>query len=69
MTDIDYNTVEPYYIVYKVTCKFCENYYVENTQNKLKIMEQNLQDVDQKVLYDNNLDNFAANFAKTLHTN
>ena len=51
-------------VVYKVTCKFCDDFYVVDTQNTLKIMEQHFQDVAQKVMHDNNLEYFSAHFAK-----
>ena len=56
-------------VIYKVTCKFCADFYVGNTQNTLKIMEQHFQDVAQKVMNDKNSDSFAAHFTKHLHTN
>ena len=51
-------------VVYKVTCKFCGDFYIWNTKNTLKIMEQHFQDVDQTFTNDKNLEYFAAHFAK-----
>ena len=51
-------------VIYKVTCKWCGGFYVGNTQNTLKIMEEHFQDVAQKVINNNSSDSFAAHFAK-----
>ena len=44
--------------------KFCGEFYVGNTQNIIKRMEQHFQDVAQKVANNNNSGSFAAHFAK-----
>ena len=49
---------------YKVTCKCCGDFYVGNTQNALKSMEQYFQDVAQKFTNDKNSDSFTAHFTK-----
>ena len=52
-------------VVYKVTPKCYGDFYVGNIQNVLKKrMEQNSQDVSQKVMHNKNLDSFANHFAK-----
>ena len=52
-------------VVYKVTCKLRLSVYTGNTQNTLKErMEQNFQDVAQKVQQNKNLDTCAAHFAQ-----
>ena len=51
-------------IIYKVTCNFLGQFYVGDTQNTLKTMEQHFQDVSQKVENDYNSGSFAAHFAK-----
>ena len=53
-------------VIYNVTCKCCGNFYVGNTQNTLKRMEQHFQDVAKKVTNNKNSDYFAAHFAKHL---
>ena len=51
----------------QVTWRFCGNFYVRNTQNTPKIrMEQNFQDVSHKAMHDNNMEYFAAHFAKKI---
>ena len=52
-------------VVYKVTCKCCEDFYAFNTQHTLfKRMGKHFQDVPQKVIQNNNLDSFSAHFAR-----
>ena len=53
------------FVVYKVTCKFCGDFYVGNTKNTLFKMEQHFQDAAQKVMNDKNLNSFTACFAKS----
>ena len=50
-------------VVYKVTYKFCGDFYVGNIKNTKK-KEQHFQDVSQKVMHDNNSDYFATHFTK-----
>ena len=50
-------------VIYKVTCKWCGDFYVVNTQDNLKKrMEQHFQDVAQKVMNDKNSESLAAHF-------
>ena len=51
-------------VFYKFTYKCCGDFYDVNTQNTLKIMEQNFQNVAQKIMHNINLDSFAAHFAR-----
>ena len=49
--------------VYKFTCKCCDNFYVENTENTHKQrMEQHFQDVTLPKILDENSEYFAAHF-------
>ena len=40
-----------------------EAFYIGNTQNTQKIMEQHFQDMAQNLMYDKNSESFAAHFA------
>ena len=51
-------------VVYKITIDCCGNFYVVNTQNTLKRMEQHFQYVAQKVMHNKNLDSSADHFVK-----
>ena len=53
-------------VIYKVTCKCCSDFYIGNTQNTLKRMEQHFQDVAQKFMIYKNSYSFAAHYAKHL---
>ena len=51
-------------VIYKITCKCCGDFYIGNTQNTQKIMEEHFQDVAQKVANNKNSDSSAAHFTK-----
>ena len=51
-------------VIYKFTCKFCGDFYIGNTQNTLKRVEQHFQDVAQNVVNNKNPDSSVAHFAK-----
>ena len=51
-------------VVYKFKRKRYGDFYIGNTQNTKKRMEQPFQHVPQRVMNDNNLESFADNLAK-----
>ena len=53
-----------FFVIYKITYKYCGGLYVGNTQNKLKIMEQHFQYVAKKLIHDNNSYSFAAHYVR-----
>ena len=54
-----------FFIIIKVRCKWCGDFYVGNNQNTLNITEQQFQDVPPKVMNDENSNSFAAHVPKT----
>ena len=55
-------------VVYKVTCRKCECYYIGNMQQKMKSWQgQHLDDVKKLVMKGVHSDSFAAHFAR--HSN
>ena len=54
-----------YSVVYKVTCTCCGDFYVGNTQNTQKTLEEHFQYVPPKVMNDKNSDSLSDHFAKT----
>ena len=52
-------------MVYKVTCRECDEFYIGNTQQKMKIHQrQHLNDVKKLVLRGESLDSFADHFLR-----
>ena len=50
-------------MVYKVTCRECDEFYIGNTQQKMKNHQgQHLNDVKKLVLIGESLDSFADHF-------
>ena len=51
-------------VVYKVTCKYCGNFHIGNTQKHTDKKDIHFQNLSQKVIQDKNSDSFDVYFAK-----